>query len=275
MATTATTEAGWQISESGPEAYERYLVPRFFAPWADHLVGLADLEPGVSVIDVACGTGIVARTAADVVGGDGSVLGVDINPAMLEAAERFASEAGAEVEWRQGDAADLPAEDASFNAALCQQALQFLPDPAVALREMRRVLAPGGRLGLAVLRPLEHNPSYAPLADALERHLGGEAGEMMRSPFPGWSGDHLRGLVEDAGFADVTLHLDIRAVRYPSPGEFLIQEAASSPMAGRVAELDMQMMSAIVDELERDLERWVDDDGLVFPMETYMLTGRR
>lgn len=279
MASTTQTAArstgtGWQVSDTGPDAYENHLVPRFFAPWAERLTDLVEIGPGETVIDVACGTGIVARTAARRVRSDGTVVGVDINPAMLDAARRFAADVVPTIDWREGDAAALPADDAGFDVALCQQALQFLPDPTVALREMHRVLRPDGRLGLAVLRPVEHNPAYVPLADAMERHLGEEAGEMMRSPFPRWDRDALRDLVSGAGFRGVEVHLDVRAVRYPSPGAFLAQEAASSPMADRFAALDGETRSAIAAELAGDLAGWVDDAGLIFPMATYMLVAR-
>lgn len=88
------------------------------------------------------------------------------------------------IEWRQGDATDLPLSDESFDVVCCQQALQFFYDPGAAVRQMRRVLAPGGCMAVSVWRPLEYQPAYAVLADALDDHIGDEAGAMMRSPFP-------------------------------------------------------------------------------------------
>jgi len=103
------------------------------------------------VLDVACGTGIVARQAAPLVGADGQVVALDMNPAMLAVARALPAPSGATIHWREGDAMDLPFEDGAFDVVLCQHGLQFVPDRARAVREMRRVLAPGGRALVIVL----------------------------------------------------------------------------------------------------------------------------
>ena len=179
----------WQLDEGSAEAYERYLVPLLFAPGADYMIELATPGPGERVLDVACGTGIVARRAAPRVGSGGKVVGLDLNEAMLGMASKMSSGVRPEIEWRQGDATSMPLPDGAFDVVLCQQGLQFFPDRPAAVSEMHRVLRPNGRLALSVLRSVEHNPGYRLLADALERHVGPEAGAMMRSPFPSLSGD--------------------------------------------------------------------------------------
>ena len=128
------------------ELYESKFVPAFFAEWAPHLVDLAGVGPGQAVLDVACGTGIVARTAADRLAGAGRVVGVDLNQAMLTVARRVRPD----LEWRQGDAGALPFPDESFDGVLCQMALMFFPDRAGALREMRRVAGAGATVALVV-----------------------------------------------------------------------------------------------------------------------------
>lgn len=266
---------GWQLDERGPEAYERYLVPELFAPWADHLVERAELQPGDRVLDVGCGTGIVARRAAPQVADDGVVVGLDINEGMLDVARATAKERQLAIEWRQGDATELPFADESFDVGFCQQALQFIPDPGAALREMHRVLAPGGRLVLGVLRSLEFNQAYVVLGDALEAHVGSEAAEMMRSPFPAWGESELRALLQEAGFESVTLTIDIRSLRYPSTEEFLRREAASSPLAGPLGSVSVSVRQALLEDLEEGLTAHTDDHGVVFPIETYVATARR
>ena len=120
----------FQLSMAAAEAYEARFVPALFAEWAPHLVELAGVAPGQAVLDVACGTGIVARTAADTLEGAGRVVGLDLNEAMLAVARRVRPD----IEWRQGDAASLPFPDGSFDTVLCQMALMFFPDRARALR---------------------------------------------------------------------------------------------------------------------------------------------
>ena len=267
--------AGWQLEQSASEAYERYLVPPLFAPWAERLLDAADPREGDRLLDVACGTGIVARRAASRVDERGAVVGLDTNEGMLAvAAETTDDERRPTIEWRRGDATDLPFPEGRFDVVCCQQALQFVDEPSVALEEMHRVLAPGGRVALSVWRPLEYQPGYVVAADALERHIGDEAGAMMRSPFPAWDGDTLRTLAREAGFDDVSITIEIGTMRYPSVAEFVRREAASSPLAEPITAAERTVRDELIRAVEDGLDAYTDDEGIVFPMESYCLTAR-
>src|SRR5262245_50428962 len=169
----AQTET-FQVSAAAAEAYESTFVPALFAEWAPHLCDLAAVGPGQRVLDVACGTGIVARVAADRLGGAGHVVGVDLNDAMLTVARRVRRD----LEWRQGNAEALPFPPASFDRVLCQMALMFFPDRARALREMRRVAAVGGVVALVVPASLGDQPAYGPFVEMATRHAGPEAASL-------------------------------------------------------------------------------------------------
>jgi len=169
----------WQVTGSASENYEAYLVPAIFGPWGRELLDIASLRPGEHVLDVACGTGIVARLAAEQVGEAGTVVGVDINPGMLTTARRISPA----INWREGNAAALPLADATFDVAVCQQGLQFFPDRPAALREMRRALKPGGRLVIACWKGIRHSPGFLALAEALAKHLGPDAAAIARGPY--------------------------------------------------------------------------------------------
>ena len=266
-----TEVESWQIAGDSPAAYEEYLVPGIFKPWAETLVQLSSPSPGSTILDVACGTGVVARTAAAKAGNDASVTGLDINQQMLNKASEMAEREGLEIDWQQGDAGELPFEDNRFDHLFCQQAMQFFSDPQRVLKEMQRVLKPDGTLALNILRPIHHNPAYRILADQLEKHAGETAGTMMRSPFPDWYQKTIRNMVAEAGFSDIRIHLEIISVRYPSPEEFLRREAASSPLAGEIEAMEPEKRMELVDDLNRSLEAYTDDRGVVFPMETYMI----
>lgn len=263
----------WQLEEDSASAYERYLVPRMFAPWAQRLVDRANVDVGDRVLDAACGTGIVARTALDRVGSEGAIAGLDVNPGMLTVA-RDAAPNDADIDWREGDVTDMPFDEGAFDVVLCQQALQFLSDPTSALTEMRRVLSEGGRLGLSVWRPLKCNRTYTEFADALEEHASAEAGTMMRSPFPSWTRDDLRSMIRKAGFDDVTITIDIGSMRYPSFEEMVRREAASSPLAGPLGSLDAEQRGALVQAVAQRLVDRGDDEGIIFPMEAHLVLGR-
>ncbi|MFL6266603.1 MAG: methyltransferase domain-containing protein [Actinomycetes bacterium] len=147
----------WQVTGSAAEVYQRQLVPAIFAPWAPRVLDLAAPAAGARVLDVACGTGVVARLAAERVGPGGRVVGLDLNPGMLQVAAGLAVR-GAPTRWVQADAGHLPFGDRSFEVVCCQLGLQYVPDRAAALAEMARVLAPGGRLAAMVWRSIEHSP---------------------------------------------------------------------------------------------------------------------
>ena len=255
----------WQLEGNAAEAYERYLVPAFFGPFAERLIELAEPRPADRVLDVACGTGIVARRIASRVY---RAVGLDLNPAMLEVARA----ADPTVEWLAGDAAAMPVPDASFDLVLCQQGLQFLPDRAAGLRELRRVLAPGGRLAVSVWRAAEHNPGWLRLAEALERQAGPDVAAIMRAPFALGAHD-LRDLFGD--FRDVAVRIRITAVRFPSARDLLLRQEVASPLAGPLSALADETREALVRDLADALRPHTDDDGVCFPMETHVVTAIR
>jgi SAM-dependent methyltransferase len=264
----------FQVDGEGPRVYERHLVPAFFAPCADQLVALAAVTPGERVLDLACGTGIVARRAAAALGTTGAVVGVDNNEAMLAHAAAMPGTPDIAT-WHRADAAALPLPDGGFDVVVCQQGLQFFTDQPRALREMYRVLAPGGRVVLAVWRAVEHHPVFAVLVEALEEHVGAEAADMMRSPFMGPGRHGLRRLLTQAGFSAPVLRIGVLTVRFPSPREFLRQEVVSSPLAGPVGALDTSRRDALLAHVDRTLAPYTDDDGVVFPMQTWFALAWR
>ena len=176
------------------------------------------------------------------------------------------------IDWWTAEAGELPLPDASFDLVLCQQGLQFFPDRAAALCEMRRVLAPGGRLAVSAWRAAEHNPGWLRLAEALDRHAGVEAGAIMRRPFALGAGE-LRGLIRDAGFRDVAGRIRIVPVRFPSAEDLLRRQQLASPLAGPLSALDAATHAALVRDFTAALEPYTDDDGVVFPMETTVVTA--
>lgn len=269
-----TADSGWQLEGNAAEAYEAYLVPAIFGACAERLVAAAAVTRGDRVLDVACGTGVVARAAARRVGPTGAVSGVDVNPDMLEAARGAATEAGPDIAWRRADAASLPYDDDAFDVVVCQEAVQFFGDRPAALREMRRVAVPGGRIAFSVWRSLERQPCYEILARALGEYAGLEAEAMMRSPFAFGDADALRALAEGAGLAGVEVRIAVGESRYPSVEELVRREAASSPLAGPLSELEPDRRHALIEALREALAPHTDDAGVAFHNETHIVTGR-
>ena len=264
----------WQVAGNAPEAYERHLVPAIFTPWAKDLLTRVGLHTGERVLDVACGTGIVARLAAARVGEAGHVVGVDLNTGMLDMARAQPLPAGARVEWQKGDATILPCDDATFDVVCCQQGFQFIPDKAAALREMYRVLVPGGRLALSVWRSLVHNPFARLMADMLERHIGPEAAG-MRAPCSFGDAEALRSLLTETGFDAVHISIVILTLRHASPATYLRGQLAALPFAATIDALDADAQAALLDDLLSTFQPYTDDDGLAAPFEAHVAMARK
>lgn len=246
------------FAASPPENYERYFVPAIGEPVAAELLRAAALRPGERVLDVGCGTGIVARLAAEAVGPEGRVAGLDVEPGMLAVAR--SAVAGLNIEWIEASAESIPLAEESVDVVLCQMSLQFVPDRARAVDEMRRVLAPDGRLVLSVPGPT--SAFFEPLSDGLGRHVDPEASAFVERVFSLHDVDELTALLEGAGFRDVRVEAGELELSLPPPAEFLWQYAASTPMAAILTGADDEAKKA----LERDvLAAWRDyevDDGM-------------
>jgi ubiquinone/menaquinone biosynthesis C-methylase UbiE len=249
------------------------MMSAFGNAWGQDLVEVAAPSTGQRVLDLACGTGAVARAAASRVGATGYVVGLDLNPAMLAMARAIAHHDGPPIEWREGNATALPFGEATFDLVCCHQGLQFFPDRAAALCEMRRVLVPGGRLALGVWRRLEHQPFYAALTDTLERYVSAQAAASLRAAFTLGDAPALRALVADAGFRESHIRLRSRLTRWPSLEDYVFGYLAGSPMAPAVAALDDTARTAMLEHITAALQSYVDDDGLAAPWESHVVTA--
>jgi ubiquinone/menaquinone biosynthesis C-methylase UbiE len=255
-----------------PHNYERFFVPAIGKPVADDLVCLAALSPGERILDVACGTGIVARLASQEVGSSGTVAGLDVNPGMLEVA-RSVTPADMSIEWHKSPAEDMPLPDEAFDVVLCQLGLQFMADKLAALREMGRVLAPGGRLLLNVAGPA--GKMFVVLAEAMERHVSSQAAGFVTQVFALHDAAELQQLLSEAGFRDITVEANNKTLTLPPPKEFLWQYVYSTPLSGLVAEVDEEVLAT----LEREVvEKWQDfeaDGGLMYQQRIVLASARK
>lgn len=265
------TPSRWAWVDGGAaESYQRQLVPAMFAPWAPVLADLAGLRPGEAVLDVACGTGVVARLAAARVGATGRVVGLDLNAGMLAVARALPPVAGAPLDWREGTALAMPLPDAAFDVVLCQQGLQQFGDYPAALREMRRVLRTPGRLAASVWAPLAANPGMAALVAALERHVGVAAGRNRRAPFALADAGALHELIAAAGFRAVAVRTVTVPARFPSPEQFVAAQLAATPLA-TLGALTEEARGAVASDVRAALRPYLDDEGLTFPMAAHLV----
>lgn len=262
---------GTAYGGTATENYQRYFVPSIGAPLAEDLLKIAALRPGERVLDVACGTGVVARLAAQRVGTSGSVAGLDVNPGMLAVA-RSATSPELAIDWYETSAEAIPLPDGAFGVVLCQLGLQFISDKPGALREMRRVLAPGGRLVLNVPGPTP--PLFAAMADALGKHIGPRAASFVHAVFSLHDEQALRELMTGAGFHEIDLRKTRKTLPLPPPNEFLWQYVSSTPLNNLVAQASDETRAALEGEVVNKWRDFTTDGKLVLVVPVTTITGR-
>ena len=258
---------------TGAENYQRYFVPAIATPVSAGLLAAADLRPGERVIDVACGTGVIARLAAERVGPTGTVTAVDVAPDMIDVARSTPTPAGAAIEWHVGDATSLPFDDGASDVVLCQMGLMFMADRAAAVAEMRRVLTPGGRVVLNT--PGAIQPPFVVLEQALVEHISADLGGFVRAVFSMHDPDAVAALLRDAGLRDVTANVSPTALRLPAPAEFLWQYINLTPMGPVVAQASEAARSAMERLAVEAWQPYVVDGTIQAEQPMVVATGRR
>jgi SAM-dependent methyltransferase len=245
-------------STNAAQNYEDYFVPVIGAPLATVLLGAAALSPGERVLDLACGTGVVARLASAAVGPTGTVAGADVNPAMLAVAG--STESPGTIEWHEAPADALPFADDSFDVVLCSLGLMFFPDKPAALREIRRVLAPSGRVAILVPGPTPQ--AFAAFGDTLARHIDPSLRGFVHHVFSLHDATEIEGLLDEVGFRGAVVKSDARSLKLTAPEDFLWQYVHSTPLSAPVLQADNRNRSALEHDILEAWQPFVEDGVL-------------
>ena len=258
-------------------SYESYMVPSLFAPWATYLVQRANPQLGERVLDIACGTGIIARNVAPYVGSQGIVIGLDVNPDMIDMARIAAERAQIAIEWHTGPAKQLPFPDENFDLILCQFGLMFFTDKHAALQEMHRVLKKGGRLVLSVWQDLDRHRFYQTLHDVSLRHFGKSSVEAV---FSLGNADKLHKLLTNSDFRQVEIEPMSLTAHFPQPEEFLAWEIDINPAeAPALQNLDKEAQQAIMaaarQDMQSPLEEVTRENQVVLQFRAHIAQARR
>ncbi len=255
-------EAAW--------AYEGLHVNALFRQWVEPVLDAAGVTTGHRLLDVACGTGVVAREALGRVGPTGAVTGLDIGAGMLAVAESI--EPG--VTWTEGDASELPFADDEFDAVVSQFGLMFFPDPARAIGEMLRCAKPGSRVVVAVWEALDRSEAYPISVDLLNRRAGRAAADALRAPFVLGDTDELRSLFAEAGASAVSIDTQHGTARFPSVRTMVEADLRGwLPVMGVF--LDDEVIELILADAEDAMSHYVTDDGqMVFDAPAHVVTTR-
>ena len=258
---------------TGAENYQRYFVPAIATPVSVGLLQTAALQPGERVLDVACGTGLVARLAAEQVGPTGTVAGIDISPDMIEVAKATAAPPAPVVDWHVGDATSLPLPDGAYDVVLCQMGLMFIEDRTAALTEMRRVLAPGGRV--VVNTPGSIQPTFELMERAIIDHINPELGGFVRAVFSMHDPGAVAAVLRDAGLENVDAKVSIANLQLPAPAEFLWQYINLTPMGPFVAQAPEAAQAAMEQQVVESWAPYVVNGGTPVEQPMVIATGTK
>jgi SAM-dependent methyltransferase len=251
-----TDDSKGQVTQSAAEIYEMFFVPALFQAWVGPMAAAAKLAPGQTALDIACGTGVLAREAARRVAPGGKVIGLDRNDGMLTMARRMAPE----IEWREARAESLPFANDSFDAVLSQFGLMFFEDPIAALEEMWRVLRPAGRLAVAVWASADKSSGYAAMIALLERLFGEPIADELRAPFRLGDPALFVSLFDEAGIPAVDIRSHDGMARFPSIEAWVHTDIKGWTLADRI---DETQYKTLLEEAQKALRPYLAADGTV------------
>lgn len=265
---STTSEAYERYVGDPGENYQKYFVPTIGEPAARRVVETADVRPGETVVDVACGTGIAARLVAGATGSPGEVIGVDPVGPMLEVARRV----GPGIRWLQGRAEELPLEPDKADVVICSQGYQFFSGKPEALREMTRVLRSGGRAVIGTPGPIPE--AMIEISETIRNNVSPEAAGFVSVVFSVHDPGAMEDAMSAAGFTAVQAENRPLTLRVPPPADFFWQYVTSTPLAGVVSKLDPVRRAALEEEVIDRCARFVEDDGMTIEPGFLVATGR-
>ncbi len=252
-----------QVSKSAAEIYEEFFVPALFAEWAPRVADATAIEPGQSVLDVACGTGLLARELAR---RKGKVVGLDCNDLMLAVARQKAPD----IDFQKGRAEELPFTADSFDAVTCQFGLMFFDDQKRALSEMWRVLKPGGTLAVAVWASLDDTPGYAAVVELLSRLFGDGIANELRAPFSLGDPSAVRGLFD--GIAEPRIETTVGLARFPSIEAWVHTDIRGWTLADTI---DDEQYALFLREARAHLRNFAPVEEVTFDSPAHVISARK
>ena len=266
-------EQGNPLDTAAAEAYENYIVPAFMLPLLEDVIYTAAPQPGEHVLDVACGTGIVARLVAPRVAPGGTVSNLDFDPAMLAVARGLVEcPPGVSITWHRASALSMPFDDGAFDLVFCLNGLQFLPGQADGLVEMRRVMKPGARLLVTVLSAIDRCEGHSLVLRGLERR-GVDPTPMLKA-FALGNAEKLEALMASAGFHGASVRALPARVRFPS-ARHIVEALAAGAVATRhaLSQLREDQLTEFMNEMGEAFREYEVDGGIETPQEQFLLVA--
>lgn len=256
----------YQLELEGAKFYEKNFVPVIFEKWAKIIIDKLDLMDHDNILDLACGTGIVARVAKKSKAGNLKIKGCDVNSGMLE----VAGEIEPAINWVKAEAEDLPFESKSFDKIICQFGLMFFQDQAKALSEMNRVRKANGKIVISIWDKIESNEGYFDLLKIVENAGGSKLGDILRSPFNMGNKIDLKNLLDQNGLTNYKIETIKVQVEFPSIDHWIDCDVKASPIAKIIND---QEYSLLINECRIKLAKYSDAVGKIkFNMSAHIIT---
>lgn len=266
------SQGNYQLSNKAAKVYEKQKVGAIFRPLAEATLKEAPISEDDSVLDIACGTGIVIRCIAEQYSMSSPLVGVDLNEAMIDVAKELTKNEQQVFEWHRSDVTKLPFDDHSFTIAFCQQGLQFFPEKVKALTEIRRVVKPDGHLFVTVWSGI--SPFFQALADALREHLNNEIAEQSLAPFAFRNEEVIQNFMASAGFTRITSKVITVNRQLAAERSSILREIAANPVGSAVELNGSLVMDRIVKQVEVAIQAYKNDSGFSIPQETHLFQAR-
>jgi ubiquinone/menaquinone biosynthesis C-methylase UbiE len=256
--------------------YDERLVPVLFAPWAERLA--ADptwVWRDRTVVDVATGTGIVVQALATAIGPQGRILATDINPEMLQWARRRCAHLGSRVRFIESPACALDIADACADVVVCQQGLQFFEDRDAAAREMLRVLRPGGRIHVSTWLPVDQQPFFQGMAEALAAVGHTDIADVLRLPFDCLPEEALVRHFEAAGLESIDVQRQQVDMLFPEGVEQVVSTCYATAVGGRLVALARPTQQAFRAFIRARFRSTQTQAGCRIASASHVLSGRK
>lgn len=262
-----------QFAGSIPAAYDRYLGPVLFQPYAEDLAARLQVEENGSVLELACGTGILTRVLRDRLPATVRMIATDLNEPMFQkAAAKFGQ--GEAVEWQQADACSLPFVGGMFDAVVCQFGIMFVPDKALAAREAHRVLKPGGLFLFNVWDAIEHNELCRIAHETISSYFDKDPPAFYQVPFGYHDQREIKRVLEEAGFRDVRIDVVAKSSAASRPEETATGLVQGNPVAVAIAERDPSLLPIITGAVAARLKERFGKAEMRAPMRAIIVQAR-
>jgi ubiquinone/menaquinone biosynthesis C-methylase UbiE len=273
--TTVKTSKHWQLDLDAAKRYQEIPVPIILGPAAHALVDKVELNSGIMVLDVGCGTGAATRYAARFVGPNGRVAGVDINPGMIEVAKSLSESAVPPIDWYENSAFELPFEESTFDVALSAQTIQFLNERVAALEEMRRVLKPRGQLAISVWCEVGLNPYFDALMQAVANHLGAETASGLGAAFTLSNPSEIEALLVEAGLQNIKVEMCELSLKMPELREFAAKHIGATPMSTSFFASSESIQQDLVEEVADHLATYQTETDATVPFRIQVAKAQK